>query len=244
MSKKDKNTIVRIKVVIWEGRHLAWQAGVCYTAKCENPPDRHRIWFFACDGNKILYSGKGDTALNYANIKYCDISNGTGVRTSLFVSGCRRHCENCFNKIAWDFNYGKPFDKEVRNQILASLKPDYIGGLSLLGGEPFEPENQRALVSFLHDVKILYPHKTIWCYTGNVYETELLQPSASRCEVTDEMLGYIDILVDGAFVQDLYDISLRFRGSSNQRIIDMNATRAAGHVVLWQDDPIFADHKM
>ena len=99
-------------------------------------------------------------------------------------------------------------------------------------------------MGFLHDVKILYPHKTIWCYTGNVYETELLQPSASRCEVTDEMLSYIDVLVDGAFVQDLYDISLRFRGSSNQRIIDMNATRAAGHVVLWQDDPIFADHKM
>ena len=187
---------------------------------------------------------KGTTALNYANIKYCDISNGSGVRTSLFVSGCRRHCENCFNKVAWDFAYGKPFDKTVRNQILASLKPDYIGGLSLLGGEPFEPENQRALVPFLHDVKVLYPHKTIWCYTGNVYETELLQPSPSRCEVTDEMLGYIDILVDGAFVQDLYDISLRFRGSSNQRILDMNATRAAGHAVLWQDDPVFADHKM
>ena len=99
-------------------------------------------------------------------------------------------------------------------------------------------------MSFLHDVKVLYPHKNIWCYTGNVYENELLQPSAARCEVTDEMLSYIDVLVDGAFVQDLYDISLRFRGSSNQRIIDMNATRAAGHVVLWQDDPIFADHKM
>ena len=127
---------------------------------------------------------------------------------------------------------------------MASLQPDYISGLSLLGGEPFEPENQRALTQFLHDVKVLYPRKTIWCYTGNVYETELLQPSPARCEVTDEMLGYIDILVDGDFQQAKYDISLRFRGSSNQRIIDLNATRAAGHTVLWQDDPVFADHKM
>ena len=155
-----------------------------------------------CRKSRYSVSEKGDTTLNYANIKYCDIANGTGVRTSLFVSGCRRHCENCFNKVAWDFDYGKPFDKAIRNEILASLKPDYINGLSLLGGEPFEPENQRALVSFLHDVRILYPHKTIWCYTGNVYETELLQPSASRCEVTDEMLSYIDVLVDGAFVQE------------------------------------------
>ncbi len=227
------------------GGHLAQCRGVCYTARYDNTAGKGTASCF-CLARKTRYSvfGKGDRALNYANIKYCDIANGVGVRTSLFVSGCRRHCKNCFNKVAWDFDYGQPFDKTVRNQILASLKPDYIGGLSLLGGEPFEPENQRALVSFLHDVRVLYPHKTIWCYTGNVYETELLQPSASRCEVTDEMLSYIDVLVDGAFVQDLYDISLRFRGSSNQRIIDMNATRAAGHVVLWQDDPIFADHKM
>ena len=201
---------------------------------------RPNIW---CPARR--YAGrKGDSALNYANIKYCDIANGVGVRTSLFVSGCRRHCENCFNKVAWDFAYGQPFDKAARNQILASLQPDYISGLSLLGGEPFEPENQRALTPFLHDVKVLYPRKTIWCYTGNVYETELLQPSPARCEVTDEMLGYIDILVDGDFQQAQYDISLRFRGSSNQRIIDLNATRAAGHTVLWQDDPVFADHKM
>jgi len=126
--------------------------------------------------------------VNYATIKYCDIANGTGVRTSLFVSGCRRHCPECFNAVAWDFGYGLPFDKAVRNEILGSLAPDYIDGLSLLGGEPFEPENQRALVPFLHEVRVLYPHKTIWCYTGNVYETELLQPSHARCEVTDEML--------------------------------------------------------
>lgn len=182
--------------------------------------------------------------MNYANIKYCDISNGEGVRTSLFVSGCRRHCKDCFNAVAWDFCYGKPFDKEVRNQILASLAPDYIDGLSLLGGEPFEPENQRELVPFLHEVRALYPHKTIWCYTGNSYEKELLAPSAARCEVTDEMLGLIDILVDGEFLAEEKDITLRFRGSGNQRIIDLNRTRQAGHVVLWEDDPIFADHKM
>ena len=135
-------------------------------------------------------------------------------------------------------------DKAVRNEILGSLAPDYIDGLSLLGGEPFEPENQRALVPFLHEVRVLYPHKTIWCYTGNVYETELLQPSHARCEVTDEMLSLIDVLVDGEFIPAQHDISLRFRGSGNQRIIDLNATRAAGHTVLWQDDPLFADHKM
>ena len=182
--------------------------------------------------------------MNYANIKYCDIANGAGVRTSLFVSGCRRHCPNCFNAVAWDFGYGQPFDKEARNAILASLKPDYVKGLSLLGGEPLEPENQRALLPFLHDVKVLYPHKSIWCYTGNIYETEVLQAGPGRCEVTDELLSYIDVLVDGAFIEAEKDIMLRFRGSANQRIIDLNATRAADHVVLWQDDPIFADHKM
>ena len=149
--------------------------------------------------------------MNYATIKYCDIANGEGVRTSLFVSGCRRHCPNCFNAVAWDFNYG---------------------------------EHQRELLPFVKNVKALDPNKTIWCYTGNHFEQEILQPGCGRCEVTDEFLQYIDVLVDGDFVQDKYDISLRFRGSSNQRIIDMNKTRAAGQVVLWQDDPLFADHKM
>lgn len=182
--------------------------------------------------------------MNYATIKYYDIANGPGVRTSVFVSGCRHRCPGCFNAVAWDFAYGQPFDKATRNQVFASCQPDYIAGLSLLGGEPFEPENQRALVTFLHEVRVLYPHKTIWCYTGNVYETELLQPSHARCEVTDEMLSLIDVLVDGEFIPAQHDISLRFRGSGNQRIIDLNATRTAGHTVLWQDDPLFADHKM
>ncbi len=161
-----------------------------------------------------------ENTMNYATIKYCDIANGEGVRTSLFVSGCRRHCPNCFNAVAWDFGYGAPFTKEVRNEILESLAPG------------------------IKNVKVLYPNKTIWCYTGNNLEHEIWQPGPGRCEVTDEFLQYIDVLVDGDFVQDQYDISLRFRGSSNQRIIDMNKTRAAGRVVLWQDDPIFADHKM
>lgn len=182
--------------------------------------------------------------MNYATIKYYDIANGPGVRTSVFVSGCRHRCPGCFNSVAWDFAYGQPFDKATRNQVFASCQPDYIAGLSLLGGEPFEPENQRELLPFVKNVKALYPNKTIWCYTGNHFEQEILRPGCGRCEVTDEFLQYIDVLVDGDFVQDKYDISLRFRGSSNQRIIDMNRTRAAGHVVLWQDDPIFADHKM
>ena len=182
--------------------------------------------------------------MNYSAIKYCDISNGPGVRTSLFVSGCRRHCYNCFNSETWDFHYGSPFDSQVRNQVLASLKPDYIAGLSVLGGEPFEPENQGPLADFLEHVRVLYPDKTIWCYTGNVYETEMLAPSHARCGDTDRLLGLIDVLVDGPFIEAQKDLGLRFRGSSNQRLIDLNRTRQAGTVVLWQDDPLFQDHKM
>ena len=182
--------------------------------------------------------------MHYGEIKNCDIANGPGVRVSLFVSGCRHHCKDCFNPETWEFSYGEPFDEVVIDKILAMLTPAYIRGITYLGGEPFEPENQRELLPFIKNVKVLYPNKTIWCYTGNNLEHEIWQPGPGRCEVTDEFLQYIDVLVDGDFVQDQYDISLRFRGSSNQRIIDMNKTRAAGRVVLWQDDPIFADHKM
>lgn len=182
--------------------------------------------------------------MHYGEIKNCDIANGEGVRVTLFVSGCTNHCEHCFQPQTWDFDYGQPFTSETEQQLLDLLAPSYIQGLTLLGGEPFEPENQRELLPFVKNVKALYPNKTIWCYTGNHFEQEILRPGCGRCEVTDEFLQYIDVLVDGDFVQDKYDISLRFRGSSNQRIIDMNRTRAAGHVVLWQDDPIFADHKM
>ena len=172
--------------------------------------------------------------MNYAEIKYCDIANGIGVRTSLFVSGCTHHCENCFNKETWDFKFGKPFDRDTEQKILQSLKPSYIDGLSLLGGEPFEPVNQRGLVSLLKRVKEEYPEKTVWCYTGYTLESDLLSESRARCEVTDEMLSYIDVLVDGEFVQELYDISLRFRGSSNQRLIDVKKTLEAGKTVLWE----------
>ena len=180
----------------------------------------------------------------YGNLKKCDIANGIGVRVTLFVSGCTNHCPDCFQPQTWDFHYGKPFTDDTRAEIFAELDKPYINGLTVLGGEPFEPENQRELLPFVKNVKVLYPNKTIWCYTGNNLEHEIWQPGPGRCEVTDEFLQYIDVLVDGDFVQDQYDISLRFRGSSNQRLIDMNKTRAAGRVILWQDDPIFADHSM
>lgn len=173
--------------------------------------------------------------MNYATIKYCDIANGEGVRTSLFVSGCRRHCPNCFNAVAWDFNYGEPFTKEVRNKILESLAPGYINGLSLLGGEPFEPENQRVLLPFLRRVRARYPQKTIWSFSGFTLEELTTPGSYAHCEATEEMLSLLDVLVDGRFILAQKDISLRFRGSKNQRLIDLNRTRAEGRVVLWED---------
>ena len=179
--------------------------------------------------------------MKYSAVKYCDIANGEGVRTSLFVSGCRRHCPFCFNPDTWSFDYGEEFSQQIQDEIVESLRPRYIRGLSLLGGEPMEPENQAGLVDFVERVKREYPEKPIWCYTGMTYE-ELL--GRCRTEATDRLLSCIDILVDGPFVQDLKDITLRFRGSSNQRIIDVPATRAAGQVVLWQGDPDFAKHSM
>lgn len=161
--------------------------------------------------------------MKYANIKKLDIANGSGVRVSLFVSGCTHHCKGCFNQEAWDFNYGEEFTEEVQEEIIKSLSPDYIAGLSLLGGEPFEPENQKSLLPFIKKVKAIFPNKDIWCWTGYTLE-ELLDSNISsraKCEYTSDMLKYIDILVDGEFKEDLKDISLKFRGSSNQRIIDL-----------------------
>ncbi|HCA05258.1 MAG TPA: anaerobic ribonucleoside-triphosphate reductase activating protein [Ruminococcaceae bacterium] len=159
--------------------------------------------------------------MNYAEIKTCDIANGEGVRVSLFVSGCTHHCKNCFNKETWSFDFGKPFTSETEDYLIKELAPGYIDGLTLLGGEPFEPQNQRALLPFLKRVRSLYPQKNIWCYTGYLFDAELLSESRARCEVTDEMLSLIDVLVDGEFVQELYSITLQFKGSSNQRIIDV-----------------------
>lgn len=161
--------------------------------------------------------------MKYANIKKYDIANGSGVRISLFVSGCTHHCKGCFNSIAWDFNYGNEFTKEIEDQIIHDLQPNYIAGLSLLGGEPFEPENQKVLLPFIKRVKLIYPNKDIWCWTGYLLE-DLIDPnkaSRAKCKYTLEMLKYIDILIDGEFKEDLKDITLQFRGSSNQRIIDI-----------------------
>lgn len=168
--------------------------------------------------------------MNYGEIKSFDIANGEGVRVSLFVSGCTHHCKNCFNKETWDFNFGKPFTKEVEDSIIEMLSSDYIDGFSLLGGEPFEPQNQRVLTPFLKRIKEKFPDKSIWCYTGYLFDDELLSESRARCECTDEMLSLIDVLVDGEFVQDLYNITLAFRGSENQRIIDVQKSLETGEI--------------
>ncbi len=182
--------------------------------------------------------------MNYAEIKYVDIANGVGARTTLFVSGCTHRCPGCFQPETWDFAYGNEFTDEVTDSIVESLRPSYVAGLTLLGGEPMEPENQRVLVGLLERVREELPDKTIWCFTGDLLE-DLLDPSSPRrCEVTDRMLACIDVLVDGPFVLALKDITLRFRGSSNQRLIDLPATLAKGEVVLWQDEAIYATHSM
>ncbi|MBQ7836759.1 MAG: anaerobic ribonucleoside-triphosphate reductase activating protein [Clostridia bacterium] len=174
--------------------------------------------------------------MNYCTIKYCDIANGEGVRTSLFVSGCTNHCEECFQPETWDFNYGEEFTAEVADKIIESLKPYYVNGLTLLGGEPFEPKNQKELVPFLKKVREKCPDKTIWCFTGFTLDNELWKDgSYPRCEYTDEMLSLIDVLIDGRFVKRLHDISLRFRGSSNQRIIDLKKTLPTRTITLWND---------
>lgn len=158
--------------------------------------------------------------MNYGNIKLTDIANGEGVRVSLFVSGCRNHCRGCFNAETWNFAFGRPFTEKTEDDIIEALAPGYIAGLSVLGGEPFEEENQRELLPFLRRVRAAYPEKTIWCYTGYVYDTDLL-PAGGRkhCEATDEMLSLIDVLVDGPYIEEQRDISLQFRGSRNQRIL-------------------------
>lgn len=166
--------------------------------------------------------------MNYGAIKKCDIANGEGVRVSLFVSGCTHHCPGCFNQEAWDFDFGRPFTEETEEEILQALSPEYINGLTLLGGEPFEPGNQRVLLPFLKKVRERFPQKNIWCYSGYTLEEDLLKESRARCEATDEMLSMIDVLVDGRFVMELKDISLAFRGSSNQRILDLPATLREG----------------
>ena len=171
----------------------------------------------------------------YGEIKNCDIANGIGVRVTLFVSGCTNRCEHCFQPQTWDFCYGHPFTNDTEEQLLSMLSPFYIQGLTLLGGEPFEPSNQQALLPFVKRVKEIYPNKTIWAFSGFTLEELQSFDHRAHCDATEELLSLIDVLVDGRYVEAKKDISLRFRGSSNQRLIDMNATRESGQIVLWDD---------
>ena len=176
--------------------------------------------------------------MNYAVIKKFDIANGPGVRVSLFVSGCRHHCKNCFNKEAWDFGYGKPFTEDTVEEILAAVKPKHIQGFSLLGGEPFEPENQAELAKLLKRIQTEMPEKDVWCYTGFLFDSQLLAGKVGDMDTVKEMLGSIDALVDGKFVEELKSPDLLFRGSSNQRIIDVKKSLEIGETVwlegVWQ----------
>lgn len=173
--------------------------------------------------------------MKYATIKWTDIANGEGVRISLFVSGCTHRCKNCFNQIAWDFNYGEDFGVDVQNKIINELSSDYIAGLSLLGGEPLEPQNQEALLPFIKKIRAIYPKKTIWCYTGFVLDetTGALKEIHKNTPVTKTLISMFDVLVDGAYVEELKDIRLKFRGSSNQRVIDVQKTLQSGKAVLY-----------
>ena len=174
--------------------------------------------------------------MNYATIKWADVANGPGVRVSLFVSGCTHRCPGCFNPEAQDFGYGQPFTQAEEDKILAALAPAHIKGLSLLGGEPFEPDNQRALLPFLRRVKERFPDKEIGCNPGYPLDRELWVESRARCEATDELLALLDVLIDGPFVEAQKDLNLRFRGSANQRILNVPASLKARVPVLWDGD--------
>ena len=169
--------------------------------------------------------------MNYAGIKYCDIANGTGCRTVLFVSGCRNACKGCFQPQTWDFEYGELFDEKIQEEVLKSLEPDYITGITLLGGEPFEPENQKELVSFMRKVVARYPNKNVWAFTGYIYDKDLVAGGRRHTEDTDELLSMIDVLVDGPFQEEKKDITLKFRGSSNQRILNLKETIRTGNII-------------
>lgn len=169
----------------------------------------------------------------YADIKKWDVANGPGVRVSLFVSGCTHRCKGCFNEEAWDFHYGNPFTKETEDEILKELEKSYYHGFTLLGGEPFEHENQKVLAPFLKRVRETFPEISIWCYSGYVFDKEILAEMLPKWEETKEMLQYIDVLVDGRFVEELKQVNLLFRGSANQRLIDVKNSMKEGRVVLW-----------
>ena len=173
--------------------------------------------------------------MNYATIKNCDIANGPGVRVSLFVSGCTHRCKGCFNEIAWYFDYGEPFTQETIDTIIKMLRPAHIKGLTLLGGEPFEPQNQEPIVQLLRQVKKELPGKSIWAFSGYLFDKDILSGRLGDWAITREYLSYLDVLVDGPFVESRKNLSLRFRGSENQRLIDVPASLARKEIVLWQD---------
>ena len=170
----------------------------------------------------------------YGEIKTNDIANGEGVRTTLFVSGCTRHCKNCFNKKTWDFNFGNPFTEDVLEYILKESSPDWIQGLTILGGEPMEFINQQGLYPLLKEFKARYPKKDIWLFTGFTYDEDLIPNGQRYGDYTDKVLDLVDILVDGRFLEELHDITLQFRGSSNQRVIDLKKTRATNQIHIWE----------
>ena len=173
--------------------------------------------------------------MNYATIKNNDIANGPGVRVSLFVSGCTHRCPGCFNEVAWDFAYGEPFTQQTIDDLIKMLSANHIRGLTLLGGEPFEPQNQPEVLNLLRQVKATLPEKSIWAYSGYIFEKDILAGRLGPNEITEELISYVDVLVDGPFVQSKKNLSLRFRGSENQRLIDVKASLQAGETVLWQD---------
>ena len=174
--------------------------------------------------------------MNYADIKKIDVANGEGVRVSLFVSGCNHHCKGCFNQCAWDFNYGKPFTQDTIDSIIESLKPDYIQGLTLLGGEPFEYSNQKGLLPLVRQVREVLPQKDIWCFTGFLFDKDIIENMCKRWKETNELLSYIDVLVDGRFVEELKNLNLKFKGSENQRTILVNESLKSGNVILYDFD--------
>ena len=173
--------------------------------------------------------------MNYATIKNCDIANGPGVRVSLFVSGCTHRCKGCFNEIAWDFNYGEPFTQQTIDEILHMLEPSHVNGLTLLGGEPFEPTNQIAILDLLKQMKRKYPDKSVWAFSGYLFDKDILAGKLGNQSITNAILDFVDVLVDGPFIEERKDLMLRFRGSSNQRIIDVKKSLSDNQVVLWDD---------
>lgn len=172
--------------------------------------------------------------MNYADIKKCDVANGPGVRVSLFVSGCTHHCKECFNQETWDFKYGKPFTKDTEDEIIKYMEPDYIKGITLLGGEPLEHVNQQGLLPLLRRIKKVYPKKSVWCFTGYTFEKDVIGYMLSDWEETKEMLSYIDVMVDGEFIAEKKDLGLVFKGSSNQRTIMVKESIKSGKLVLWK----------